>query len=119
MENLILLFATTLMASIRSNRFRRYKVGDTGCSVSMLNHDGFHVSRTSGGDHMYFAESKNNGAEYGLVMIQFSEAGKPARQWKTLLCEFSKSLYPSFGIVHATAPEWNYWHPQSPAAIGF
>ncbi len=118
MENLILLVATTLMATIRPRRLRQTPIAATGCSLRMPNHKGFHVSETASGDHMYFSETAMNGAVYGIVMIKF-RGGKPASEWKSLLSEFTENLHPSFGIAHATGAEWNYWHPQSPTAIGF
>lgn len=119
MENLLLIFATTLLAGIRPKRFRARSIGATGCTVGLLNNQPFHVCETSSGDHMYFAECSDGSSDYGAIVIEFTERSKPASEWKKLLKDFTNTLHPSFGIKHLAGKEWNYWHPQSPAAIGF
>ena len=68
---------------------------------------------------MYFSECSDGRADYGVIVIQFRQKHQPPSQWKSLLKDFTGTLHPSFGIEHLTPAEWNYWHPQSPAAIGF
>jgi hypothetical protein len=119
MENLLFIIATTLLAGIRTKRFRTRTIADTGCSVSLLDNRPFHVSETTTGDLMYFAECHDLKCDYGVIVIRFRSGPKPPSEWKSLLVDFTRTLHPSFGIEHLTEPEWNYWHPQSPAAIGF
>jgi hypothetical protein len=119
MENILLVLATSLLATIRTRRTRIHAIGTTGCTIRMNHDTRFHISETIEGNHMHFGECKDGRSVYGIVLIQFREKGMPANQWKKILTDFAESLYPSFGVAHDTGAEWNYWHPRSPYAIGF
>lgn len=102
MENLLLLLATTMLLRRpeTENRFQRYFIDTTGCSLQFpSDFSSLDKSRTADGDTLYFKECSDGEALYGMILINQADTTDDA---DGLLFEFMLSLHDSFSIKHQT-----------------
>ena len=100
MENLFLFLATSLVLRIPTSRFKRYFIGNTGCSSLLLSDKNvLHIKKTNDGDTVYFNEHTINGVTYGLIMVQMKEA-YTLKQAENILVQYINQSRKPFGISH-------------------
>lgn len=113
MENLLLLLATTMLLRrpATDNRFQRYYIDETGCSVYFPS-DFYTMdkSTTANGDTLYFKECSDGDVLYGMIAIQQTDMHKDA---DGLLYEFMLSLHDAFSIEHKTGLKFEKVYPEN------
>lgn len=88
MENLFVFLATSFMLRITSPKFRRYLIGQSGCTSLLLS--GFNqlnVTHTKDGDVIYFNDSTTTGVTYGIICVRMKQV-YTLRQAETILVQY-------------------------------
>lgn len=74
MENLFFFLATSLVLRIPAPRFRRYLIGQSGCSCLLFaTGKTLHIKNTADGDRIYFNDHTVGAVTYGFVCVQMRE----------------------------------------------
>lgn len=98
MENLLLLFATSLVWRISAPKFKRYIIGKTGCTTLLLSGEtSLHLQSTRDGERVYFYEHEVNNVVYGLITVNMKEQLSP-EQAQTVLTQYAGRIRRPFGI---------------------
>lgn len=100
MENLLLLFATSLVWRISAPKFKRYLIGRTGCSSLLLTGETtLHIQPTKDGERVYFYEHDANGVTYGLITVNMKNL-HTIEQAESILVQYVNRIRRPFGISH-------------------
>src|SRR5947209_2770592 len=100
MENLLLLFATSLAWRISAPKFKRYIIGRTGCTSLLLSSEtALHVQSTTDGERIYFYEHDVNGVTYGVITISMKELYS-LEQSENIMVQYVNRIRKPFGIEH-------------------
>lgn len=105
MENILLILATTLILSRSKNPygFKKYSIGNSGCTIYLPNDPGtFNPSFTKSGDLMYFSETKEAHVTYGSVTILLKNPTDNLAEAEKGLAKFIQTLQKSYDIDHTT-----------------
>lgn len=98
MENLLLLFATSLAWRISAPKFKRYLIGRTGCTSLLLSQEtSLHIQSTKDGEQVYFYEHEANGATYGFITVGLKHTCTLAEA-EEILTQYLNRIRQPFGI---------------------
>lgn len=98
MENLLLLFATSLAWRISAPKFKRYIIGKTGCTSLLHSAETtLHIQNTQHGERVYFYEHNVNGVVYGLITVTMTECFT-LHEAETVLGHYLNRIRKPFGI---------------------
>ncbi|HVF96086.1 MAG TPA: hypothetical protein VM871_02120 [Flavisolibacter sp.] len=98
MENLLLLFATTLAWRISAPKFKRYIIGRTGCTSLLLSGEtSLHIQSTKDNERVYFYEHKVNEVVYGLITINMKD-NLAREKSEEILHQYVDRIQKPFGI---------------------
>lgn len=100
MENLFFFLATSLALRIPKPKFKRYIIGNSGCS-SLLPSDRntLHIKNTNEGDKVYFNESNLGNVTYGLITVQMKNV-YTLKQAEEILVQYINRCRKPFGIFY-------------------
>jgi hypothetical protein len=105
MENLILLFATSLVWRISEPKFKRYIIGRTGCTSLLLAEETrLHIQSTTDGERVYFYEHGANGVTYGSITVNMKEL-YTLEQVETIMIQYVNRIRKPFGICYNVSIE--------------
>lgn len=105
MENLLLLFATSLVWRISAPKFKRYIIGRTGCTSLLLSSETtLNVQSTKDGERVYFYEHDVNGVTYGVITISMKERYLQ-EQSENILVQYVNRIRKPFGIFYNVCME--------------
>lgn len=100
MENLLLLFATSLVWRISAPKFKRYIIGQTGCTSLLLAEEtSLHIQSTKEGERVYFYEHDVNGVTYGVITVNMRELFA-LEQAENIMVQYVNRIRKPFGICH-------------------
>lgn len=100
MENLFLFLATSLVLRIPKPKFKRYIIGNSGCSSFLPNDRNLlHIQRTKDGDRIYFNESNLRNVTYGLITVQMKDVFT-LKQAEEILVQYINRCRKPFGISY-------------------
>ncbi len=119
MENLLFLFATSIVLRISSNRSaKNHLIADTGCSVFLFSRNmNFETVKTKKGDKLYYKEFYEEGVQYGIICIKLKEfylLDEAEELLRTYMFKLKKSLciQQTTGIHRCTN-----WNDQSSVSV--
>lgn len=105
MENLLLLFATSLAWRISAPKFKRYIIGRTGCTSLLLSTETtLHVQSTKDGERIYFYEHEVAGVTYGVITVNMQEL-YTFEQSENILVQYANRIRKPFGISYNVSME--------------
>lgn len=105
MENLLLLFATSLAWRISAPKFKRYLIGRTGCTSLLLSDETtLHLQSTKDGERVYFYEHDVNGVTYGVITVNMKELYS-LDVAEGILIQYVNRIRKPFGICHNVSME--------------
>jgi hypothetical protein len=105
METLFMFLATSLILRIPSPKFKRYLIGNSGCTSLLVSGcSQLHCKHTTEGDVIYFNDSAIAGVTYGLICVRMKQV-YPLQQAETILVQYINRARKPLHIAYSISME--------------
>ena len=105
MENFFMFLATSLILRIPSPKFKRYLIGQSGCTSLLISGGNqLHIKHTKEGDVIYFNDSTIGCVTYGMICVRMKQVYTP-REAETILVQYMNRVRKPLGIAYNISME--------------
>jgi hypothetical protein len=105
MENLFMFLATSLMLRIASPKFKRYLIGQSGCTSLLLSGGNqLHIKHTKEGDVIYFNDSYIESVTFGMICVRMKQVYS-LHQAETILVQYINRVRKPLSIAYTLSME--------------
>lgn len=105
MENLLFILAATwaFRLSPSTKTFKKYQIGNTGCSIFLFgNNCKFKKVLSPDGDTIHLSQCEESSGAFGVIAVQLKQPLSKLADADQVLSRFMKNLQPSFSVSHST-----------------